>query len=67
MDTSAEVFSLQIYSNYPVLDSVLIYYLDIESIVARHQVNPEAFESRGSLYVLLGVTPCPVRNRHESY
>jgi hypothetical protein len=52
MDTSTEVFSPQIYSNYPVLDSVLIYYLDIESIVARHQVNPAAFETRESLYVL---------------
>jgi hypothetical protein len=52
MDTRAEVFSPQIYSNYPVLDSVLLHYLDIESIVARHQVNPAVFETQGSLNLL---------------
>jgi hypothetical protein len=52
MDPAAEAFSPQIYSNYPVLDSILIYYLDIESIVQRYQLNPEAFETRDSLYVL---------------
>jgi hypothetical protein len=38
-----DVFSPQIYGNYPVLDSVLLHYLDIESIVERYQVNPAAF------------------------
>jgi hypothetical protein len=52
MDGSAETFSPQIYANYPVLDSVLIYYLDIESIVQRHDVNPEVFETQGSLNLL---------------
>jgi hypothetical protein len=52
MDTTAEAFSPQIYGNYLVLDSVLIYYLDIESIVARHQVNPAAFETREALNLL---------------
>jgi hypothetical protein len=52
MDSVADAFSPQIYGNYPVLDSVLIYYLDIEGIIQRHQVNPAAFETRGSLYLL---------------
>jgi hypothetical protein len=50
--TTAEAFSPQIYANYPVLDSVLIYYLDIESLIQRHQVNPAAFETRESLNLL---------------
>jgi hypothetical protein len=52
MDPVADVFSPQIYGNYPVLDSILIYYLDIESIIQRHQVNPAAFETQGSLNLL---------------
>jgi hypothetical protein len=52
MDTSTETFNPQIYSNYPVLDSVLIHYLDIESVIQRHQVNPAAFETQGSLNLL---------------
>jgi hypothetical protein len=47
-----DAFSPQIYSNYPVLDSVLIHYLDIESLIQRHQVNPEVFETQGSLNLL---------------
>jgi hypothetical protein len=52
MDPVPEAFSPQIYENYPVLDSVLIYYLDIEGIVQRHQVNPAAFETPWSLNLL---------------
>jgi hypothetical protein len=52
MDPVAGTFNPQIYSNYPVLDSVLIYYLDIESLIQRHQVNPAAFETQGSLNLL---------------
>jgi hypothetical protein len=52
MDARTEAFSPQIYANYPVLDSVLIYYLDIESLIQRHQVNPAAFETRESLNLL---------------
>jgi hypothetical protein len=52
MDPSTDPFSPQIYGNYPILDSVLIYYLDIESIVERHQVNPAAFETREALNLL---------------
>jgi hypothetical protein len=52
MDPAPDVFSPQVYGNYPVLDSVLIYDLDIESIIQRHQVNPEAFETRESLNLL---------------
>jgi hypothetical protein len=47
-----DAFSPQIYGNYPVLDSVLLNYLDIESLIQRHQVNPEAFETQGSLNLL---------------
>jgi hypothetical protein len=52
MDARTDVFSPQIYSNYLVLDSVLIYYLDIESLIQRHQVNPSAFETQESLNLL---------------
>jgi hypothetical protein len=52
MDPVADAFSPQIYGNYPVLDSILIYYLDIESLIQRHQVNPAAFETQGSLNLL---------------
>jgi hypothetical protein len=52
MDPVADVFSPQIYSNYPELDSVLLHYLDIESVIQRHQVNPAAFETRESLNLL---------------
>jgi hypothetical protein len=52
MDPAPDAFNPQIYGNYPVLDSVLIYYLDIESLIQRHQVNPAAFETRGSLNLL---------------
>jgi hypothetical protein len=52
MDPLTEAYSPRIYGNYPVLDSILIYYLDIESLIQRHQVNPAAFETRGSLFVL---------------
>jgi hypothetical protein len=53
MDTPvAGVFSPQIYGNYPVLDSILLHYLDIESIIQRHEVNPTAFETQESLYFL---------------
>jgi hypothetical protein len=47
-----DTFSPQIYGNYPVLDSIMLHYLDIEGIIQRHQVNPAAFETPGSLYVL---------------
>jgi hypothetical protein len=47
-----DAFSPQIYGNYTVLDSVLLYYLDIESLIQRHEVNPTAFESQGSLNLL---------------
>jgi hypothetical protein len=50
--TTADPFSSQIYGNYTVLDSVLLHYLDIESLIRRHQVNPEVFESQGSLNLL---------------
>jgi hypothetical protein len=50
--TTAEAFSPQIYGNYPILDSVLLQYLDIESLVQRHQVNSAAFETREALYLL---------------
>jgi hypothetical protein len=52
MDPGANTFSPQIYGNYPVLDSILIHYLDIEGIIQRHQVNPVAFENRESLNLL---------------
>jgi hypothetical protein len=52
MDPVPDAFSPQIYGNYLVLDSVLIYYLDIESIIQRHQVNPAAFETREALNLL---------------
>jgi hypothetical protein len=52
MDPAPDAFSPEIYGNYPVLDSVLIYYLDIESLIQRHQVNPAAFETRESLNLL---------------
>jgi hypothetical protein len=52
MDPVADAFSPQIYGNYPVLDSILLHYLDIESIVARHQVNPAAFETQEALCFL---------------
>jgi hypothetical protein len=47
-----DTFSPQIYANYPVLDSVLMYYLDIEGIVQRHQVNPLTFQTWESLNLL---------------
>jgi hypothetical protein len=52
MDTRTDAFSPQIYGNYPVLDSVLLHYLDIESLIQRHQVNPAPFETRESLNLL---------------
>jgi hypothetical protein len=45
-------FSPRIYANYPVLDQVLLEYLGIEELVARHKVNPEFFEHRSSLNLL---------------
>jgi hypothetical protein len=47
-----DTFSPQIYGNYLGLDAVLLHYLDIEEIVARHQVNPAAFETQEALYFL---------------
>jgi hypothetical protein len=47
-----DTFSPQIYGNYLGLDAVLLHYLDIEEIVARHQVNPAPFETREALYFL---------------
>jgi hypothetical protein len=47
-----DTFSPQIYGNYLILDSVLLQYLDIESLIQRHQVNPAAFETRESLNLL---------------
>jgi hypothetical protein len=53
MNTSThDAFSPQIYGNYPDLDLILLHYLDIESVIQRHQVNPVAFETRESLYFL---------------
>jgi hypothetical protein len=52
MDTRTDAFSPKIYGKYPILDSIMIYYLDIESLIQRHQVNPAAFETRGSLNLL---------------
>jgi hypothetical protein len=52
MDPVADTFSPQIYGNYPILDSILLHYLDIEGIIQRHEVNPSAFETQEALYFL---------------
>jgi hypothetical protein len=52
MDARTDAFNPQIYANYPVLDSILIHYLDIESLIQRHQINPAAFETREPLNLL---------------
>jgi hypothetical protein len=47
-----DTFSPQIYGNYLGLDAVMLHYLDIEEITARHKVNSAAFETREALYFL---------------
>jgi hypothetical protein len=47
-----DTFDPHIYAKYPGLDSILLHYLDIESLIQRHHVNPAAFETHESLNLL---------------
>jgi hypothetical protein len=67
MDPVAGAFSPQIYGNYPILDSVLIYYLDIESLIQRHQVNPTAFETRETLNLLAQRFDLPASKSFQAF
>jgi hypothetical protein len=62
-----DTFSPQIYGNYTVLDSFLLHYLDIESVVQRHEVNPAAFETREALYFLAQRFDLPTSQSYQAF